>query len=314
MQYRIVFSLALAGATAAIGLAQEKPSIDDRSVSASVSRRIKAPPTPVASLQVRVNRVLIPATVTDAEDHKVEGLRKQDFRVLEDGVPREITDFFMDESPVSVGIVLDSSNSMRTKFDDARRGIAAFLRVSHPEDEFFLIAVQDHAELLHAFTPAPPAILREIDAIQPRGWTALYDGMYLGINRLKHASHEHRVLLVISDGGDNNSRYTETEIKHLGQESDVRIFTISILEHSPIVERLANESGGRAFRAHNLQELPEKASALSALVHGEYVLAFSPANDKRDGKRHVVKLELANPPKGAPMHVTWRHGYASPLE
>ena len=313
MQYRIVLSLALAGATA-VGLAQEKPSLDDRSASASVSRRVKAPRTPLASLQVRVNRVLIPATVTDAEDHKVEGLRKQDFRVLEDGVPREITDFFIDESPVSVGIVLDSSNSMRPRFDDARRGVAAFLRLSHPEDEFFLIAVQDQPELLHAFTADPNAILKEIDWIQPQGWTALYDGMYLGINGMRRARHEHRVLLVLSDGGDNNSRYTETEIKHLVQESDVRIFTISILEHSPIVERLADESGGRAFRVHNLQELPEKATALSALVHGEYVLGFSPANDKRDGKRHAVKVELANPPKGAHLHMTWRHGYSAPLE
>jgi Ca-activated chloride channel family protein len=311
MRYRFVLILALALASA-IGLAQEK-AVEDRPFSVTVSRRIK-PRTPAASLRLHVNRVLVPVTVTDSENHKVEGLRKEDFRLLEDGVPREVTDFFVDESPVSVGIVLDSSNSMRSKFNDARQAVAEFLRMSHLEDEFFLVAVHDHPELLHAFTGDPKNILHEIEGIQPRGWTALYDGMYLGINHLRRAKHDHRVLLVLSDGGDNNSRYSESEIKRLVQESDVRIFTISILERSPPVERLADQSGGRAFRAHNLGELREKAIALSALVHGENVLGFTPAKETRDGKRHAIKVELVNQPAGPRLHVSWRHAYASPLE
>jgi Ca-activated chloride channel family protein len=312
MHYRFVVTLALAYASA-IGLAQEKTSVEDRPPSVTVSRRIK-PPTPAASLRLHVNRVLVPVTVTDSEDHRVEGLRKEAFRLLEDGAPREITDFFIDESPVSVGIVLDSSNSMRHKFNDARQAVAEFLRMSHLDDEFFLVAVQDHPELLHAFIGDANFILQEMEGIQPRGFTALYDGMYLGINQLRRAKHDHRVLLVLSDGGDNNSRYTESEIKHLVQESDVRIFTISILDRSPSVERLADQSGGRAFRAHSLEELPEKAIALSALVHGEYVVGFTPAKETRDGRHHVIKVELVNQPAGPRMHVSWRHAYASPLE
>jgi VWFA-related protein len=295
------------------GLGQEKSPLEDRSVSASVARRIK-PRTPAASLRLDVNRVLIPVTVTDTEDHKVEGLRKEDFRLFEDGVPREVVDFFIDEAPVSVGIVLDSSNSMRLKFDNARRAIAEFLRMSLPEDESFLITVQDQPELVHGFTRDSKTMLHEIEAIQPRGWTALYDGIYLAINHLKRSHHDRRVLLVLSDGGDNNSRYTESEIKNLVQESDVRIFTISILERSPTVEKLAEQSGGRAFRARNLEELPDKAVTLSALVHGEYVLGFAPGDQKWDGKHHSVKVEVTQPATGARMHVSWRRSYASPLQ
>jgi Ca-activated chloride channel family protein len=312
MKSRVVLSLALAG-ICGIGLAQDKSPLEDRSTTASVARRIK-PLTPAASLRLDVNRVLIPVTVTDADGHKIEGLSKAGFRLFEDGVPRDVTDFFVDESPVSVGIVLDSSNSMRSKFDLARRAIGEFMRLSLPEDEFFLVTVQDQPELMRGFTGDSKSMLHEIEAVQPRGWTALYDGMYLAINHLKHANHDRRVLLVLSDGGDNNSRYTESEIKNLVQESDVRIFTISILERSPTVERLAEQSGGRAFRVRNLEELPDKAIALSGLVHGEYVLGFTPANQKWDGKHHTIKVELVQPPAGAKLHASWRHTYASPLQ
>jgi Ca-activated chloride channel homolog len=311
MKYRVALFVALTGISA-IALAQEKSPLEDRSTAASVSRRINL--RPAASLRLDVNRVLIPVTVTDAEDHKIAGLRKADFRLFEDGAPRDVVDFFVDDSPVSVGIVLDSSNSMRNKFDNARRAIAEFMRMSLPEDEFFLVSVKDQPELAHGFTRDSKSMLHEIEAIQPRGWTALYDGMYLAINHFKHANHDRRVLLVLSDGGDNNSRYTESEIKNLMRESDVRIFTISILEHSPVIERLAEQSGGRAFRARNLQELPDKAIALSGLVHGEYVLGFTPANQKWDGKHHTIKVELVQPPAGAKLHASWRHSYASPLE
>jgi VWFA-related protein len=225
-----------------------------------------------------------------------------------------VNQFFVDESPVSVGIVLDASNSMRNKIDHARKAISSFLRMSLPGDEFFLITVQDHPELAHAFTADDEAIASEMAGIQPRGWTALYDGMYLGINHLKRAARGRRVLLVLSDGGDNNSRFTESDMKNLIRESDVRIFTISILERSPSVEKLADQSGGRAFRVHKLEDLAPQAVALSALVHGEYVLEFTPSAQNRDGKYHTIKVELAQSANGARLHTSWRHGYYAPSQ
>lgn len=294
-------------------VAQEQSSLNNPSLTANSTNRPRPRPL-AASLRLDVNRVLIPVMVTDAEDRKVEGLHKQDFRILEDGIPQDISEFFVDETPVSVGIVLDSSNSMRNKIDHAREAISAFLNASLAADESFLIAVQDRPQLLHAFTSDYKSLAHEMNAIQPRGWTALYDGMYLGIDRLKRAARGSRVLLVLSDGGDNNSRYTESEMKALVRESDVRIFTISIMERSPALEKLAELSGGRAFRVRKLEDLEDQAVALSALVHGEYVLGFRPGAQNRDGKYHNIKVELTQKPEGKRMQTSWRHGYYAPLE
>jgi VWFA-related protein len=297
-----------------IGLGQDQSLRDNPAATGEAVVRKTKQIRAAASLRFDVNRVLIPATVTDPDDHQVQGLHKENFRLLQDGVPQVITEFFVDEGPVSVGIVLDASNSMRPRIAQAGEAIKSFLRLSLPEDEFFLISVQDHPELVHGFTTQADAIVGEVGAIQPHGWTALYDGMYFGISHLKRAARGRHVLLVLSDGGDNNSRYTESEIKALVRESDVRIFTISILDRSPFLERVAEESGGRALRVHKLDELPEKAAELSALVHGEYVLGFTPGAQNRDGKLHAVKVEVTQPADGTRLRVSWRRGYYAPLE
>jgi Ca-activated chloride channel homolog len=269
---------------------------------------------PAASLRTDVNRVLIPVTVTDTYGRQVQGLRKQDFRLLEDGVEQTILEFFVDEEPLSVGIVLDASNSMTAKIDPAKQAISAFLRLSAPEDEFFLVTVQDRPELAQAFTCDPAEIEHEMAGVHAQGWTALYDGMYLGINHLKRSIHSRRALVVLTDGGDNNSRYTESEMRTLVRESDARIFSISVLGRSPAMERLAEESGGQAFHIHKLSELSDLGAALNAAIHDEYVLGFSPANHVRDGKYHTTRVEIVQPTDGSRLHAAWRHGYYAPFQ
>jgi Ca-activated chloride channel family protein len=261
-----------------------------------------------------VHRVLVPVTVTDVDGRKVEGLRKEDFRVYQDGIPQTISEFFIDEAPVSLEIILDASNSMRDRIDPSRHALGTLLRLSSPNDQFSLITVQDEPKLVRSFTKHVEDIEKDIASIWPTGWTALYDGMYLGINNAKHASGDNHVMLVMSDGGDNNSRYTETEIRNMVRENDVRIFSISIVGRSPSLEKLARESGGIAFHVHKVEDLPEVASSLSALIHGEYVLGFSPATLARDGKYHVTKVEVVQPADGSRMQVAWRHGYYAPLQ
>jgi Ca-activated chloride channel homolog len=311
MRYLAVFALALAS-VCVIGVAAQ-PFSDDPVLSPRLSKSAR-PSGSAASLRVDVSRVMVPVMVTDSDDHMVEGLKKQDFRVLEDGVPQEVTEFFENDSPVSVGIVLDSSNSMRNKFDSARQAVAAFLRRGLLGDRFFLVAVHDRPELVHTFTSDVEEIEREMKPMLPYGWTALYDGMFLGIDRLKRPTDLRRVLLVLSDGGDNNSRYTESEIRNLIQESDVRVFTISILERSSALEKLAERSGGRAFRVHKIEDVVDKAAELSSLVHREYVLGFKPTSKNRDGKYHNVKVELTQLADRARFHTSWRHGYYAPLQ
>jgi len=307
----IVLSLALAGIWL-VGMAQEQPL---NTSSRTLVRRAERRDTPLAaSIRMDVNRVLIPVMVTDAYDRKVEGLRKQDFRIFQDGVQQAVSEFFVDDSPVSAGIVLDSSNSMSNKVDPSRQALAALLRLSSPGDEYCLVTVQSEPELAHSFTADVDEIEREIAGVRTQGWTALYDGMFVGIDHAKHGIHENRVLVVVSDGGDNNSRYTETEVRSLIRESGVRVYSLSLLGRSPSLERLAQESGGRAYRVHKLDELPDAVVSLSAAIHGQYVVGFSPATMTRDGKYHRTKVELVQPTDGSHLYASWRHGYYAPLQ
>jgi VWFA-related protein len=265
------------------------------------------------TLRTDVKLVLIPVTVTDLLQRPVLDLKKQNFRIFDDGVEQKISQFFTEESPVSVGMVFDASNSMRKKMDDSRQALTQFLRMSTPGDEFSLWKFSDRPQSVCPFTTNTAEIEDGLALIQSGGWTSLFDALYLALNQMKRATHGTKALFVLSDGGDNNSRYTEGEIKNMIREADVRIFSISILDHSPTLERISDESGGRAYRAHKLDELPGMAAKLSDEIHSHYMLGYLPAKAQNDGKYHKVIVKLL-PPAGSPrVHVAWRRGYYAPL-
>jgi VWFA-related protein len=196
---------------------------------------------------------------------------------------------------------------------EAQQTIGEFLGLSLPGDEFFLVTFRDQPELVRGFTTDPKEIEADLAGIQPSGWTALYDAMVLAIDHMKRANRSRRVLLVLTDGGDNNSRYSQGEVKDLIREANVRILSISIQGHTPILDKLAAESGGRAYQARKLEELPEVAAAAGAEAHAQYVLGFIPPVEIRDGKYHTVKVEVVPPVADFRLHVSWRHGYYAPL-
>ncbi len=266
------------------------------------------------AIRLDVNLVLVPVIVTDTYERPVMGLHKENFRLFEDGIEQSISQVFSQESPISIGIVFDASSSMVKKMEQSRLAIGEFLRMGMSSDEFFLMRFSDRPELLQAFTKNAADIESGVEHIQPGGWTALYDALYLAINHMKRAVHERRVLLVLSDGGDNNSRYSEREIKELVRESDVRIFAISILDRSPTLEKLADESGGRAYRVKRLEELPELAANVSADIHSEYVLGYLPAKRVFDGKYRKLRVDLIQPEGAPPLRASWRRGYYGPAE
>jgi VWFA-related protein len=266
-------------------------------------------PSPI---RLDVELVLVPVTVTDSYERLVDGLRKDDFKVFDDGVEQEISQFFRDETPISVGIIFDASSSMLRRMDMSKRAMSAFLNRCMPEDEFLLIRFSDRPEQVQGFTRDVSLIGDLVAHIQPNGWTALYDAIYLGMNHMRRAAYTNKVLLILSDGGDNNSRYTERELKSIVQEGDVRLFAISIFDRSPTLERLADNSGGRAYRVHNLEELPDVASKISDELHGEYVLGYAPPEHSPDGKYRKLTVQLAPRPDGSPVRVSWRRGYYGP--
>jgi Ca-activated chloride channel homolog len=265
------------------------------------------------SLRVNVNLVLIPVMVTDPYKRPVQGLQKADFRLFEDGVEQEISQFFSEETPISIGIVLDASASMRKKMDESRQAILEFLKLSPPGDEFSLVKFNDRPESICPFTTDTRSIEKVLPSVQAEGWTSLFDAIYLGVNQMKHAAHARKVLLVLSDGGDNNSRYTEGEVANLVKEADVRIFSISIFDKSSALENITAESGGRAFRIRKLEDLPGMAADVSAELHSEYVLGFSPAERPLDGKYRKVKVTVVPQTVGGlRVHTSWKRGYYSP--
>ena len=299
---------------AAVGTA----SADDSGVNVSITPRLsrhsdqlKADP---AAIRLDVNLVLIPVMVTDPYERPVRGMHREDFRLFEDSVEQNISQFFSDDTPISVGLIFDASNSMRRKMDQSRQAITEFLHLSSPEDEFFLLKFNDRPELVHAFTRNTGEIEDSVASIQPSGWTSLYDAIYLGINRMKHANYGRKVLLVLSDGDDNNSRYSESELRELVKEADVRIFAISILDRSPSLEKICEESGGRAYRVRKLDELPGLAANISEELHSEYVLGFFPGAKERDGKYRKIKVEVARPAEGPSLRASWRRGYYGPVQ
>jgi Ca-activated chloride channel homolog len=277
------------------------------------SRRSRQLTPRSGSMRVDVDLVLIPVLVTDPDQRPVRGLPKSDFHLFEDGVEREITQFFSEESPISIGIVIDASNSMRRKMDQTRAAVKEFLKMSVPGDEFFLLKFNDQPESVCGFTMDANEIEAGLSSIHAEGWTALFDAIYLGVNHMKHAKHGRKVLLVLSDGGDNNSRFSEREITNFIREADVRVFSISILERSHSLEAISEESGGRAYRVRTMDELPELAANVSLELHSEYVLGFTPAKGTADGKYRKIKVEVTPPTANGPrLHASWKRGYYSP--
>ncbi|MFL6446409.1 MAG: VWA domain-containing protein [Bryobacteraceae bacterium] len=265
------------------------------------------------AIRTEVKLVLIPVSVTDPYQRPVLDLKTQNFRLFDEGAEQKISKLSLEEEPVSVGMVFDASYSMRNKLRNSREALAEFLRTSTPGDEFSLWKFGSRPEPVCLFTMDDEEIQDNLSRIQPQGYTSLFDALYLALNQMKRASRATKALLVLSDGGDNNSRYTEREIRTMVREADVRIFSISIMDRSPVLERISDESGGRAYRVHKLDELTEMATRLSAEIHSRYVLGYRPQNAQNDGKYHRVTVKLVPGAASGPLHLAWRHGYYARL-
>src|SRR5271167_5145895 len=177
-----------------------------------------------------VDLVLVPVTVTDPMNRLVTGLEKDNFFLTDSGQPQEIRHFSSEDAPISLGVIFDISGSMANKIDKSRDAVVEFFKTANPQDEFFLITFADKPELLVDYTSSVEDIQSKLVYAMPKGRTALLDAIYLGMNRMRKAHYERKALLIISDGGDNHSRYTESEIKSMVKEADVQIYAIGLYD------------------------------------------------------------------------------------
>ena len=275
-------------------------------------------------MKVDVNLVLVPVTITDPMNRLVTGLDKDNFQVFEDKSAQEIRHFSSEDAPISMGVIFDMSGSMGSKIDRAREAVSEFFKTANPQDEFFVITFNDRPEQLSDFTNSVEDIEAKLVFTVPKGRTALLDAIYLGVNKMRQAKYPKRALLIVSDGGDNHSRYTESEIKSMVKEADVLIYAIGIYDHYfPTTEErlgpsLLNEvtevTGGRAFTIDNPNDLADVATKIGIELRNQYVIGYRPRNATHDGKWRKIKVKLI-PPKGLPpLRVYAKTGYYAPTE
>ncbi|HTS10800.1 MAG TPA: VWA domain-containing protein [Candidatus Limnocylindrales bacterium] len=274
-------------------------------------------------LLTQTEMTLVNVTVTDPYSRLVTGLEQENFRVFEDGVEQEIVRFSSEDVPVSIGVIFDMSNSMSDKIDKSRLAAVQFFRTANPQDEFFLVDFNDRAQLVSPFTASVEELQNRLMFTSAHGMTAMLDGIYLGLSQMKGAHNTKKALLIISDGGDNHSRYTETDIRKFVQEADVQIYAIGLYEPDggPTIEEregpgllgeLTQMTGGRTFSVQSLNDLPDIATKISMELRNQYVLGYKPSNHAHDGKWRKIKVKL-RPPKGLPpLNVYARTGYFAP--
>ena len=280
--------------------------------------------TRVRPLKVDVDLVLVPVTITDPMNRLVTGLEKENFQLFEGSSAQEIRSFSSEDAPVSLGVIFDSSGSMSSKMDRAKEAVVEFFKTANPQDEFFMITFNDEPDEITDFTNSVDDIQNRLVFAIPRRRTALLDAIYMGISKMRQARFAKKALLIISDGGDNHSRYTENEIKSLVKEADVMIYAIGIYDRyaSAVEERLGPQllsditelTGGRAFTIDNPNDLADVATKIGVELRNQYVLGYRPTKVVRDGKWRKIKVKLL-PPKGLPpLRVYARMGYYAPAE
>ena len=282
----------------------------------------KEEPSRGANIRVDTTLILVPVSVNDPLNRPVSGLERENFRVFEDKVEQKIVQFAMDDEPVAVGLVFDTSGSMGDKLQRSRMAAREFFHISNPEDEFFLVEFDNSPRLVVSLTSDTGTIEDHLAFSRSHGSTALLDAIFLALHEMKHSKKNKKALLIISDGGDNHSRYSEKEVNSVVKESDVLIYSIGVFGGggSPeeaggpaLLSKVSEQTGGRLFEA-NAAELPDIAKKIGIELRNRYILGYSPQNQARDGKYHRIEVKMV-PPRGLPkLNAHWRLGYNAPVE
>jgi VWFA-related protein len=276
---------------------------------------------------VDASLVLVPVHAVSATGANVTDLAVANFRVFEDGVEQKITYFSQDDAPLSVGLVFDSSGSMSNKIRKSATAAAAFFKTANASDEFFLVEFGERPKLLTPFTPDSDEVYQKIVHTRAFGRTPLIDAIHLALLQMKNAKNSRKVIVILSDGGDNRSRLTRGQIKGALVESDVQLYAMGIFDsedlpkHSReeqngprLLDELAEHTGGRVYTVDNLDNLESISSRLGSALRSEYLLGYMPSNANRDGKYRPIKVDLVLDPGSAVPSISYRHGYYAPAQ
>ena len=273
---------------------------------------------PHQSIKVALDVVLVPVTVTDGQNRPVEGLRAENFHIWDDKVEQKIHYFSSEDTPVSLGLVFDTSGSMSTTLNAARSAASTFLKTGNPDDEYFLVEFNDRPRIAQNFTTDVGRLQRDLISRGARGYTAFLDAVYLALENVRLGSYPRKALLMITDGEDNHSRYTLDDVKEMLKESDVQLYAIGTI-YAPnlkprragraLLEELAEVTGGRAVFPDSIDDLEKICAQISLELKSQYVLGYIPSNTTADGKWRKLRVKV-NPPSGmSHLNVRARAGY-----
>ena len=310
----------------------QDPEIDSPHISphanAKISSYIPAGATlPTLSsrpMRVDVDLVLVPVIVVDSMSRPVIDLPQQNFSLLESGVQQQIRYFSHEDGPISVALVLDFSGSMRDKIEFVHQAVDEFFQNANPDDDYYVISVSNKPTLIADASQSTNTILARLATVEPKGMTSLYDSIYLGVNKLRSSRYKRRAMVIVSDGGDNHSRYTLKEMKSVLAESDILTYSIGIFDDIPIplfksieerwgrkwLDEVTRVSGGRNISADDRRQIPQIAGLISREMRSQYVLGYRPTDSHKDGKWRKISVKLVENP--FQMHVHFKEGYLAP--
>jgi len=276
-------------------------------------------------IRADVDLALVNVTVTDPFNRLVTGLDQDNFRVYEDNIEQEIVSFSSEDVPISIGVIFDFSSSMSNKIDKAREAALEFFKTANPQDEFFLVTFNERAELTSAFTNSVEDLQSRMLVTAPHGRTALLDAIYLGLSQMRGAHNAKRALLILSDGGDNHSRYNENDIKRLVKEADTQLYAVGIfdplgyrnrtpeeLNGPTLLSEITELTGGRVFAVEHLNDLPDIATKIGMELRNQYVLGYKPSNHIHDARWRKIKVKLRAPKGLPPLNTYAKTGYYAP--
>jgi len=275
------------------------------------------------TLKIDVDLVLVSATVTDSLNRYVSGLEGSHFQVWEDKIEQKVEYFSAEDVPISIGVIFDVSGSMKDKIATARQAAATFLKTGNPEDEYFLVEFANRPEVASDFTTDVTKLQNKLIMTPAKGMTAMYDSVYLGLEKLKEGTNPKKALLLITDGEDNRSRYTFQNVKEFVKEQDVQIYGIGIVDDfnsqlgagrtgRALIEELSELTGGQAMFPDSVYELEDICTKIAVELKNQYVLGYHSTNGAKDGKWRKLRVKV-NPPKGIQrLNVRAKQGYYAP--
>jgi len=275
---------------------------------------------PGGIVRTSVNLVLVPVTITDQLHRPVVGLYQDNFQLFEGKTAQEIKNFSSEDTPVSIGILVDTSSSMSYKLERAREAVIQFCEAANPQDEFFMITFADVPRLATDFTTRLENVENDLLTARSKGQTSLLDAIYIGIRKMRDARYARKALLILSDGGDNHSRYTEHDVKSALKEADVTVYAVGTYDRyvatqeellgPELLRTVAGITGGQAFTINDANEMSTVTRNIGSQLRHQYMLAYQPQSGPHDGKWRKINVKLRLPKKiSYLLHIDARPGY-----